>query len=71
MTTVKEMIEWLETLPQDAEVHCGVEDGAGYERYMKMVPVDIESCYVFDYTHEGYRNNPRIYGRVIVEICGD
>ena len=71
MITVKQMIEWLQTLPQDAEVQCGVEDGAGYERWMKMVPVDIESCYVFDYSDAKYRDNPRVYGKVFVEICGD
>lgn len=70
MTTVKQMIEWLQTLPQDAEVQCGVEEHAGYERYMKMVPVDIEACNVIDYT-EKYHNNPRIHGRVFVEILGD
>ena len=71
MTTVKQMIEWLETLPQDAEVQCGIEEHAGYECYMKMVPVDIELCYAFDYTGEQYRDNPLVYGRVIVEIRGD
>jgi len=44
MTTVAQMIEWMQTLPQDAEVECGVEKSSGPGRYMRMVPVDIESC---------------------------
>ena len=31
MTTVAQMIEWLKTLPQDAEVECGVEVTKGDE----------------------------------------
>lgn len=71
MTTVKQMIEWLQTLPQDAEVQCGVEDGAVYERYMKMVPVDTGACDVLDYSDEQWSDNPRVYGKVFVEIRGD
>jgi len=60
MTTVAQMIEWMSTLPQDAEVECGVEVSSGYERYMSMVPVDIESCDVF-----------AMAGKTIVRIRGD
>ena len=70
MTTVAEMIEWMKTLPQDAEVECGVEESSGYQTYMKMVPVDIECCFVFDYKREDYKNYPHIYRKVIVQICG-
>lgn len=52
MTTVAQMIEWLKTLPQDAEVECGVERSHEYGCYLSMVPVDINSCDVFDYTSE-------------------
>ena len=71
MTTVAQMIEWMKTLPQDAEVECGVEVSGGYERYMTMVDVDIESCDVFDYKDEAYKDYPHIYGKVIVRICGE
>ena len=71
MTTVAQMIEWLKTHPQDAEVECGAEESSGYQTYMKMVPVDIECCYVFDYTDEKYKDYPHIYGKVIVNIEGE
>ena len=70
MTTVAEMIEWLKTLPQDAEVECGVERTKSYEVYMEFVPVDIKSCEVFDYTGEKY-NTCRYAGRIIVQIQGE
>lgn len=71
MTTVKEMIEWLQTLPEDAEVQCGVEMSSGYDHWMAFDPVDIEACDVFDFRDEKYRDNPRVYGRIIVDIRGD
>ncbi len=42
MTTVAQMIAWLQTLPQDAEVECGEEVTKGYSTYMGNGPVDIE-----------------------------
>ena len=70
MTTVAQMIEWMKTLPQDAEVECGVEVIKGYDIYMTMKPVDIEDCYVFDYTGEEYKDYSQA-GRVIVKIRGE
>jgi hypothetical protein len=71
MTTVAQMIEWLKTLPQDAEVECGVERTGGYSTYMEMCPVDIEYCTVLDYRDEVYSKScPTSYGRVIVQIEG-
>lgn len=71
MTTVAQMIEWMKTLPQDAEVECGVESTrcyeTYYETYMSMAPVDIESCEVFDCIGP----NPDIRGKTIVHICGE
>ena len=40
MATVAQMIEWMKTLPQDAEVECGVEVNKGYETYMSMDVVE-------------------------------
>lgn len=70
MTTVSQMIEWMKTLPQDAEVLCGVEVIKGYDVYMAMKPVDIEACDVFDYTGEEYKDYSQA-GKVIVRICGE
>lgn len=71
MTTVAEMIEWMKTLPPDAEVECGVEECGSYERYMVMRPVEIDYCDVFDYKDEKYKGYPHIYGKVIINICGE
>jgi len=71
MTTVAQMIEWMKTLPQDAEVECGVEKTKGYETFMVMKPVNIDYCDVLDYNDEAYKGYPQIYGKVIVNLCGD
>jgi len=71
MTTVAQMIEWMKTLPQDAEVECGVGRTEGYETYMSMEPVDIEACDVEDYTSEANRARfPDMAGKVFVTIRG-
>ena len=71
MTTVAQMIEWMKTLPQDAEVECGVEISKGYQTHMIMKPVDIEACYVLDYTSEEDRANfPKVGGKIFVRIQG-
>lgn len=72
MTTVAQMIEWMKTLPQDAEVQCGVEVTKGYETYMKMAHVDIEACDLFDYTSpEDREKYPKMAGMCIVMIRGE
>ncbi len=72
MTTVAQMIEWMKTLPQDAEVECGVEVRGSYDSWMTFKPVDIESCDVFDFTDEKDREKyPHIAGKIIVQICGE
>lgn len=72
MTTVAEMIEWLKTLPQDAEVECGVEITKGYNTYMSMESVDIEACDVFDYTSPEDRvKYPNMAGKCLVMIRGE
>lgn len=67
MTTVAQMIEWLKTLPQDAEVQCGEEVSCFYNSYMTMSDVDIQSCMVHDYREGDWK--PHLAGKVIVEIC--
>lgn len=72
MTTVAEMIEWMKTLPQDAEVECGVEVTKGYSTYMEMRPMDIEACDVLDYTSEEDRARyPAMAGKTLVMIRGE
>ena len=73
MTTVAQMIEWMKTLPQDAEVECGVEVTKGYETYMNMGPVNIEeACYVIDYTSEADRAKyPNMAGKTFIMIRGE
>lgn len=70
MTTVAQMIEWMKTLPPDAEVECGVEEWGSYECRMVMQPVDIESCSVYEYTSDVYKMYPHFYGKKIVQIKG-
>ena len=67
MTTVAQMIEWLKTLPPEAEVQCGEEINRDYSSYMVMSDVDIESCVVYDFREGDWK--PHLAGRVIVEIC--
>ena len=72
MTTVAQMIEWLKTLPQDAEVECGVEVTKGYDTWMAMKPVDIEACDVLEYTSEEDRvKYPAMAGKTVVMIRGE
>lgn len=72
MTTVAQMIEWMKTMPQDAEVQCGVERTVNYESYMTMRPVDIEACQVFDYTGiDDHAKYPTMAGKIIVQIRGE
>ena len=72
MTTVAQMIEWMKTLPQDAEVECGVEVTNGYSTYMEMRPADIEACDVLDYTSEEDRAKyPAMAGKTLVMIRGE
>jgi hypothetical protein len=75
------MIDWLKTLPQDAEVKCGVEKGGAYDRYMTYEPVDIDSCNVCNYSSDTdlilYPNEdvriryPSLNNKVVVYISGD
>lgn len=70
MTTVAQMIEWMKTLPQDAEVECGVEESDCDGRYMVYHPVDIEGSDVFNFKHKRYKEYPHVYGKIIVQLCG-
>jgi hypothetical protein len=71
MTTVAEMIEWMKTLPQDAEVECGVEVQCSYSTYMSFQPVQIDYCTVFDYKSEEDRAKyPARAGKTFVHIEG-
>ena len=72
MATVAQMIEWMKTLPQDAEVQCGVEVTKGFHTWMEFKPVDIADCDFIDYTSEQDRVTfPNMAGKVIVMIRGE
>lgn len=72
MTTVSQMIEWMKTLPPDAEVECGVEVSKSYSTYMEMRPVNIEYCDVLDYTGEEDRTKyPAMAGKTLIMIRGE
>jgi hypothetical protein len=72
MTTVAQMIEWMKTLPQDAEVECGVEKTKSWKTFMEFEPVDIEACVVHDYSSAEDRvRYPTMAGKVIVRINGE
>jgi hypothetical protein len=71
MTTVAQMIEWLKTLPPEAEVQCREEESCGYSTYTVMADVDIASCSINDYRKDpkdGFKWHPDFEGKVIVEI---
>jgi hypothetical protein len=70
MTTVAQMIEWLKTLPQDAEVECGEEVISGYATYMTYSPVDIDCSYVFDYSGPRWKDSA-LAGKKIVQISAE
>jgi len=42
MTTVKELIDYLETLPRETEVHVVVGIDCGYGYGTKEVPLDLD-----------------------------
>ena len=69
MTTVAQMIEWLNTLPPEAEIQCGREETCGYSSYMVMDDVNIDSCEVYDYREGDWK--PHVAGKVIVQMCSD
>lgn len=73
MTTVAQMIEWMQTLPPAAEVQCGAELIKGHVTYMVMKPVDIECCHVYDYTSSIYckEHYPTVAGKAFVNICAE
>lgn len=69
MTTVKELIKYLEGCPQDTEVECLVEECSGWNIYTNPSPLDLEDSPVIDYTGEEWKDSPS-YGRVFVELRG-
>lgn len=65
MATVRQMIEWLSTLPADATLECHKQVALSASVYTIFDQVDLDSCKVYD-----YRNNTTspFAGRVIVTI---
>jgi hypothetical protein len=68
MTTVAQLIDWLKTQPQDAEVECGKESRSGYETYMLMDDIDLDCCTFYDFTESAVGTYT---GRKIIELRAD
>jgi hypothetical protein len=63
MTTVQQLISWLQTLPQDASVEVL---GLDYHNEPLMLNLDIEDCSVITYVKNGLLQH-----KSIVQLCGD
>jgi hypothetical protein len=63
MTTVEQLISWLQTLPQDASVEVL---GLDYNNEPLMLNLDIEDCSVITYVKNGLLQH-----KSIVQLCGD
>lgn len=72
MATVSELIEYLMTLPSDAIVKCGEESSRSYYTEVIMVPVDINSTDIFDYSSkEDQERYPLMDGKIFVHLHGE
>ena len=72
MTTVYELIEFLQTLPPDAIVECGEESTTCYSSETVMVPVDIYSTKVLDFSSkEDQEKYPQMLGKIYIELHGE
>jgi hypothetical protein len=49
MTTVEQLISWLQTLPQDAIVEVGKEFSRDWHSGMDMVDLDISECFIYEF----------------------
>jgi hypothetical protein len=63
ITTVEQLISWLQTLPQDASVEVL---GLDYNNEPLMLNLDIEDCSVIPYVKNGLLQH-----KSIVQLCGD
>lgn len=72
MSTVSEIIQWLKTLPEDAEVQCGVEGTCCGSTYMTYSSVDIQWSEIIDYSASSDRfRYPETAGKTIVRLRGE
>lgn len=67
MSTVKELINALSKLPQDAIVEVLEEQRRGYNTYTEYYPVDSEYIRVFDYTSDSDKSS-LLYGKIFVQL---
>ena len=68
--TVAQLIEKLQTLPQDAEVEAGFENYRGWSASMAMGPIDVNDVCVTDFTSEKDKGS-FLYGRKFVFLKGE
>ena len=70
MSTVKQLIEFLSAMPQDATVQVMVDYTRGFETYTKFVPVDLDECSPAGYSKLAEHEEGASYDEVIVTIRG-
>lgn len=69
--TIADLIEYLQTLPQDAEVSILAEDSSGFdETYTRFVDdVDFEyDCELFDFRDDHIPDHHKCKGKAVVRI---
>ena len=67
MTTIEQLIAYLQTLPPKASVEILVEK-SGYDVYTTFVDFDIrEHTYLYDFTADRYKDYPK-YGSTVLEL---
>ena len=68
--TVADLIEYLQTLPQDAEVSIMAEESRGHETYTRFADdVDFEyDCELFDFRDDHIPDHYECKGKAVVRI---
>lgn len=68
MATVAEMIEYFNTLPQEAIVECGEKTfGGGFF----LTAVDIKSTKILDCREEDPERFPQMAGKIFIQLHGE
>lgn len=69
MTTVAQLITYLQTLPQEAIVEVLQEETKGWDTFTLMKDLDIDAISILDFTSKYYEEKcPNLYGKVFVQL---
>lgn len=70
MTTVAQLITYLQTLPQEGIVEVLQEETKGWDTITSMKDLDIDAISILDFTSkEHYEEKyPHLYGKVFVQL---